>query len=152
MTSAGSRAVCPMHVQDTALRARIQALATESSCSYCAAAAATPIAADFDAFIEAFLVGVGVYYQPHPATDAAVLESGDVAREILDIAGVTHQGLAADVAAELSAEPTWTPRDRKSGSGIDQLTYSWRPSSTSSSTRCVTSSPPGPPGRAIPAT
>lgn len=83
-----------------------------------------PIAVTFDVFLDAFMVGVGVFYQSAEQHTGAAAPAGNVAREILEKAGVTHQGLIADVAAGLSG-PTWTPRDRKGSSGIDQLTYSW---------------------------
>ena len=127
-----SPAICPAHVDDRILRDHIKTHATEPRCSYCTApgSASSPIAVTLDIFVEAFLVGVGVYYQPHPgpAGDGPLadsVDSSDVAHEILQIAGISHRELIDDVVAALSATPHWLPRDHKSGSRFEQLTYSW---------------------------
>ena len=125
-----SPAVCPAHVEDGVLRDRIKTAATEPYCSYCTSSgsASAPIAVALDVFIDAFLVGVGVYYQPCRKEDELLLDSvdsSDVAHQILGIAGISQRELVDDVAGSLSATPNWIPRDHKSGSTIDQLTYSW---------------------------
>jgi RES domain/HEPN/RES N-terminal domain 1 len=129
-TQAGPPAVCPAHVEDRVLREHIETHATEHYCSYCTAgiSASTPVASALDVFMDAFLVGVGVYYQPSPKADEPLLDSmdsRDVAREILDIAGISHHGLVDDIVEALTVTPGWIPREHKSGSRIEQLTYSW---------------------------
>lgn len=116
--------VCPLHVDDTVLQQRIEAHATEPTCSYCAANGPAPIAVSWAAFMEAFLVGVGVHYEQVPAVDDAV-PAGRVAREILGLAGVSHPKLIDDVIEELGGTSGWVPRDRRDSNGIDQLSYSW---------------------------
>ena len=127
-----SPAICPAHVEDRILRDHIKTHATEPRCSYCTACGSTssPIAVTLDVFVDAFLVGVGVYYQPEPGPTgdgppADLVDSSDVAHEILQIAGISQHELVDDVVAALSATPHWIPRDHKSGSRIEQLTYSW---------------------------
>ena len=125
-----SPAICPAHVEDRVLRDHIKTRATEPYCSYCTAngSASTPIAVTLDVFIDAFLIGVGVYYQPCPRGDEPLLDSVDsidVAHEILEVAGISQRELVDDVVGALSATPDWIPRDHKSGSRIEQLTYSW---------------------------
>lgn len=53
------------------------------------------------------------------------MASNDVAHEILEIAGISHHGLVDDVVEALSVTPDWIPRDHKSTSRIEQLTYRW---------------------------
>lgn len=113
------RSICPQHVEEPFLREWIRATATDSSCGYCTAVGQ---AVRWDAFVEAFLVGVGVHYQPHPEGE---LPPGDVAREILAVAGVSDPVIVDDVITELSGSARWTSRDRHNGSGIDRLSYSW---------------------------
>lgn len=123
-------AVCPAHVEDGVLRDRIKTAATEPYCSYCTArgSRSAPVAVTLDVFIDAFLVGVGVYYQPlrgegEPVPDS--VDSVDVANAILEIAGISQRELVDDVVRALSATPDWIPRDHKSGNIIEQLAYSW---------------------------
>ena len=118
--------------EDRVLRDHIKTHATEPYCSYCTASGSTssPIAVTLDVFVEAFLVGVGVYYQLHPGPTgdgplADSVDSSDVGHEILQIAGISHRELVDDVVAALNVTPHWLPRDHKSGSRIEQLTYSW---------------------------
>jgi HEPN/RES N-terminal domain 1 len=68
------------------------------------------------------------YYQPCRGEDEPLLDSVDsvdVAHAILEIAGIWQRELFDDVVGALSATPNWIPRDHKTGSMIDQLTYSW---------------------------
>ncbi|KAA0081236.1 RES domain-containing protein [Mycolicibacterium sp. P9-64] len=123
-------AVCPAHVEDGVLRTHITTRTTEPYCSYCSAtgSGSAPVAVTLDVFIDAFLIGVGVYYQPCPTRDEPLpdsVSSADVAHAILEIAGISQRELIADVAGVLSATPNWIPRDHKSRSMLDQLTYSW---------------------------
>jgi len=125
-----SPAICPAHVEDSVLRDHIKARATEPYCSYCTASGSgsAPVAVTLDVFIDAFLVGVGVYYQPCRTGDEPLpdsVDSTDVAHAILEIAGISQRELVDDVVGALSATPHWIPRDHKSSSMIDQLTYSW---------------------------
>ena len=131
-STSGSPAICPAHVEDHVLREHITTHAALPSCSYCSAvgSASRPIAVTLDVFIDAFMIGVGVHHQPHPSptTDAPLVDSvdsSDVAREILQIAGISHRELVDDVVGSLSTTPNWLPRDYKNGSPIEQLTYSW---------------------------
>ena len=118
-------AVCPRHVEDSVLRQRIGAHATEPTCSYCTADGPEPIAANWAAFMEAFLVGVGVHYQPASTGGDDAFPSDQVAREILGLAGISHPKLIADVIEAVGGTPAWAPRDGKNSNGIDQLSYSW---------------------------
>lgn len=123
-------AVCPAHVEDRYLRELVETRASERYCSYCTAigSKSAPIAVALGDFVDAFLIGVGVHYQPCPRGDEPVLDaldSVDVAAEILAIAGINQQELVDDMTAALSTTPDWIPRDHKSRSTIDQLAYSW---------------------------
>lgn len=126
-------AICPAHVKDPELRDHIETHATETSCSYCTADGSrqNPIAVTFDDFMDAFMVGVYLFYQPqqmpteHALLLTSIYHSGDIACEILEIAGVTHPKLAEDVVEALSVTPDWVPRDWERGSPDEQLTYSW---------------------------
>lgn len=117
--------VCPRHVEDTVLRRRIMAQATEPRCSYCTVDGPAPVAASWAAFVASLLVGVGVHYQPGPPDAGDAVPPAEVARDILGTAGVTHRELTDDVVEALSGTTSWVPRDRKSSNGIDQLSYSW---------------------------
>ena len=61
----------------------------------------------------------------HALLLTSIYDSGDIAHEILEIAGVTHPKLVEDVVEALSVTPDWVPRDWERGSPDEQLTYSW---------------------------
>jgi hypothetical protein len=54
------KAICPDHVDDVVLRKLIEMSLCESACSFCGRFGAedTPVAAAFDDFMDAFMVGV----------------------------------------------------------------------------------------------
>ena len=125
--------ICPLHVTDAVLRDKIATHATEASCDYCTADGSrqNPIAITFDDFLAAFMVGVYLFYQPqdmpseHAELLTSVYDSGDVAREILDIAGVTHAKLAEDVVDALAMTQDWVERDWQRLAPDLRLTYNW---------------------------
>ena len=119
------KTICPAHVVDLVLRDHITAHATKLQCSYCTH---DGLALPLELFMNAFMAGVYLHYEPtispdHDPTD--VIEYGDVVQAILEVAGITHRTLAADIVGALSVTPRWIPRDRRHGSPIEQLTYSW---------------------------
>ncbi|MDA2889991.1 RES domain-containing protein [Mycolicibacterium sp. BiH015] len=116
------RAVCPAHVEDPILRNHITTQATETHCSYCGLSASAPFAAALDVFFEAFMVGVGVHFEP---ASTPGVDPEQVGREILGEAGISHSGLVADVLTELGRNPYWAPREHRSGNRFEQLAYSW---------------------------
>jgi hypothetical protein len=124
------RAVCPGHVEDQALHDHLKARATEFRCSYCNVDSSAPVAVTLEIFMAAFMAGVDIYYQPRPFRGLDELpptsvDSGEVARAILQIAGVSHPKLVDDVVRALGVAPDWMLRDQKHGSRVEQLTYSW---------------------------
>lgn len=122
------KTLCPAHVADAVLRARILADATEPTCSYCVGAGSSErVAVRLDVFMNAFMAGVYLHYQPHRSgTDLEhAADSEDVACEILRIAGISDSAVVEDIVSALRVTPHWLPRDRTHGSHVEQLTHSW---------------------------
>ena len=124
METADRRAVCSAHVDEDFLRARIRSGVSETHCSYCDGTGEEPFAVTWPVFVEALLVGIGVYYQPHTVPGDAVA-AREVAVEISTAAGISHPHLVDDLVEALDVTPGWMHREHHSGRGIEQLIYSW---------------------------
>lgn len=135
------KAICPDHVDDVILRKLIETRLCESACSFCGRFGAedTPVAAAFDDFMDAFMVGVHNRFAR--AMDDAVpfaegefvvrtTDSSDVAQEIFQEHAVSNyldeSGLAVlDEIQSVMVDDAWVRRGWQWPSEGDRLRFSW---------------------------
>lgn len=124
------RWVCPGCIEEEALARLVREMATHSVCSYCAARAARPIAAELDVVVEAINAGLTAEYG-NPANEGVPWEKGWALSGVVDTwdllwsFGVTGEvGLYDDIVAAFdSAE--WCQRDFYRLPAHEALRYSW---------------------------
>ncbi|MCX5046272.1 HEPN-associated N-terminal domain-containing protein [Aldersonia sp. NBC_00410] len=133
------QALCPAHTYDSVLNAVITANLSETSCSYCLATGGdgeTPVAAPLDTFLEAFMAGVYLLYEPAEDSGVPVAEgewittvydSDEVVRTVMDHATAgrgDNDALTADITAALTTSD-WVDKDWQRLSPDRVMHYSW---------------------------
>lgn len=136
----GYRTICDAHVDDPVLKGAIVDYSTETTCSFCDREGTedAPVAAPFEDFMDAFMVGVHHRYA-RAADEGVIFEEGDfvgttygseeVAEEILEeafVKGIKKEDVDLLEAVQAAMEPdAWVSHGWQWPTYDENLTDSW---------------------------